>query len=739
MRILSFLLATSLFSSTALIPLNLNTSAYAQEQHTPLRVVILPFENLTQKSEDQWLSNSFAESLTMGLLQVKALEVIERSQIKQIMKEQSFSQTDLVDPSSAPKLGKLMGAQIVVIGSYQKVGQQLQANVRLVDTETGQIDPQRFARINGNFEQIFDLQEDLAQKLIQNLNVQAQPQELKDMQTLLKATQSPEAYRFYQEGVELLRSGSTTKLEPAAQAFHQALNIDPNYVLPYAGLTEVHSRKAQRYMKMMVLPGKEKNYINDEQEARKYANKALSINSELPEVLRALAMLDWETDHRERALNRIKKAIEINPRDVDSLLAYLQFRLGEEGFKLEYQTITNELKALGANPDNPWLQFMLATLSLPSAIQQGQDMTLQVNLLQQAQKKLPRNPKIPFVLSTLLNYQGNREQALLEMQTAEDLSADFPELLASIAQIRSLLFQQHEAALKLSEKAIALAPNLIMSQQTRAEILYKMGRKDEANRIYEQLLKTSPENLLVMLSQSNSLTNSGDFSAANVILKKALQLVQEQGDKDLRPAVAFSLATTHVLLKEFDQALPLLLEVKEEPLFMLMTYMLLAQVYDALKDYSAALETFSTLLSISPTMRENPDMQNTYYKYYLLVAHQKEPQNAKILNDLGQKLLILQEYSDALDYLNKALALEPDNPVVNGNLGYLHLQINNLPEARAFLQRAVELNPGYAKAWYNLGLVRQQMGNRDNARSAFERVLTIEPDNEKALEALKQL
>jgi len=739
MRFLPLFMTTLLLSSTTTLPLNLKTTAYAQTQEPPLRVVILPFENLTQKPEDQWLSNSFAESLTMGLLQVKALEVIERSQIKQLMKEQSFAQTGFVDASSAPKLGRLMGAKVVIIGSYQKVGPQLQANVRLVDTETGQIDAKRFARINGSFNQIFDLQEDLAHKLIQNLEVQAQPEEIKEMKTIFKATQSPEAYRLYQEGVELLRNGGTSRLDDARQAFHQAIKTDENYALPYAGLTEVHAKKAQRYMKMMVLPGKEKDYVNDEQEARKYANIALKLNPDLPEVLRGIAILDWEMDQKEQAMKKIKRAIQLNPRDVDSLLAYLQFRLASEGFRLDYPTLSNELTTLGADPDNPWLQFMLATISMPMAIQSGQPMDLQIKLLRQAQSKLPNNPKIPLVLSSILLYQKKIDQSQAEMQKAEDLSQDNPEFLSSIAQMRSILFQQHERALELSNRSIAMAPELIMSQQTRAEILYKLGRKSEADQEYARLHKMSPNNLLVMISQSNSLITSGNYKKAQEILKKCQKLVETQQNKDLRPVILFSLGITYTVLKEYEQALPLLLEVKEEPLFMQMVHLKLAEVYDALKDYPAALETFSTLLSISPQMKEIPSVKNKYYKYYLLVEHQKDPNNARILNDLGQKLLFLNEYLEAQNYLFKALDLEPDNPVINGNLGYLYLKMDLFPEALEHLQRAVELKADYIKAWYNLGLTHKQMGNIENARAAFNKILLLQPGHEKAIEALTDL
>lgn len=740
MHLLPLLLSGLILSS----PLSLTVASTAlaqaeQQEQAPLRVVILPFENLSQNPADDWLSQSFAESLTMGLLPVHALQVIERNQIKEVLREQHFGQNERVDAESAPKLGKLLGAKVVIIGSYQKVGDQLQANVRFVDAETGRIDTERYARIQGSFDQIFDLQDELAHKLIQNLNVQAQPQELQKMQTVLKATHSPEAYRFYQQGVQLLRDGGYAQMDEARQAFEQARKADPNYALAYAGLAEIHARRAQRTFKILVLPGQKDQYQNDAELARQYANKALTLNPDLPEVLRALAWLDWESGKKEAAMAKLTHAIHLNPRDADSLLAYLQFRMDKDGFKLDYSQLSQELQALGADPQNPWLQFTLAAVSMPQAIQNGQDLKLQADLLEQAKQKLPHNPKITLILSSILTYQGKKEAALVEMQKTEDLSQDFPEMLATVASMRSQLFGQHEKALKICDQAIAQAPQLITSQQTRAEILYRLHRNQEAEALYTHLEQESPDNLMLMISHSTSLMLSGQPEKSKEILERAMQLKDAPMAQELKPALQFSLGNTYAVLNEYAKARPLLEAVLNDPLFAMGGYLALTRIYDAQQDYAALLKATSALMALSPPMRQNPFVQNHYRKAYLELALQKDPNNAALLNDLGQVLLLLHDYPAAQIQLKKALQLDPDNPVINGNLGYFYYSTQDFSMAQTYLERAVTLKPDYVKAWYNLGLTYRQAGQNAKARSAFEKVLQLDPQHEQAQAELKQL
>ncbi|PKL77762.1 MAG: hypothetical protein CVV27_04635, partial [Candidatus Melainabacteria bacterium HGW-Melainabacteria-1] len=100
------------------------------------RIVVLPFRNLSQQAADNWLAESFSESLIMGMGQAGGLRLIERSELQAVVKEQALMQSILADAAQAPRLGQLMGAEYIVVGNFQRIGGQIQANVRLVNAST---------------------------------------------------------------------------------------------------------------------------------------------------------------------------------------------------------------------------------------------------------------------------------------------------------------------------------------------------------------------------------------------------------------------------------------------------------------------------------------------------------------------------------------------------------------------------------------------------------------------------
>ncbi|MBF2052026.1 MAG: hypothetical protein IGS03_01010 [Candidatus Sericytochromatia bacterium] len=52
-----------------------------------MRIAILPFKNLSRQSDDEWLSEAFAESLSLSLLRVKDLQQVERGRLQQVLQE----------------------------------------------------------------------------------------------------------------------------------------------------------------------------------------------------------------------------------------------------------------------------------------------------------------------------------------------------------------------------------------------------------------------------------------------------------------------------------------------------------------------------------------------------------------------------------------------------------------------------------------------------------------------------
>ncbi|MBA7626250.1 hypothetical protein ES703_33695 [subsurface metagenome] len=64
---------------------------------------------------------------------------MDRQNIAKILKEYEFQQSDLTDESTAVEIGKLSGADIIVIGSISYVGKLYYLNIKLISVETAEI------------------------------------------------------------------------------------------------------------------------------------------------------------------------------------------------------------------------------------------------------------------------------------------------------------------------------------------------------------------------------------------------------------------------------------------------------------------------------------------------------------------------------------------------------------------------------------------------------------------------
>lgn len=80
-----------------------------------------------------------AARMTTELIKMKNLRVVERKQIQKILTELNLQSTGVVDPDSAKKLGKVLGADLLVVGSLDELpGKLLEINLRLASVESGE-------------------------------------------------------------------------------------------------------------------------------------------------------------------------------------------------------------------------------------------------------------------------------------------------------------------------------------------------------------------------------------------------------------------------------------------------------------------------------------------------------------------------------------------------------------------------------------------------------------------------
>ena len=110
-----------------------------------------------------------ANWLTAALVQTDKFDVKERLSLDQVLSEQAMSQTGLIDPKTAAKVGSTYGVEAIVTGSVVRLDERLPIyiSVRMIDTTTGTILKyiQGKAQSLGDLERtVFRLAEDLSGK-----------------------------------------------------------------------------------------------------------------------------------------------------------------------------------------------------------------------------------------------------------------------------------------------------------------------------------------------------------------------------------------------------------------------------------------------------------------------------------------------------------------------------------------------------------------------------------------------
>lgn len=104
-------------------------SSLAQQQPQKKRVAVLDFDYGTVRSyvtaiwgSDQDVGKGIADLLVQKLVQDGKYRVIERKALDKILVEQNFSNSDRADPTTAAKIGKVLGVDAIIIGSITKFG-----------------------------------------------------------------------------------------------------------------------------------------------------------------------------------------------------------------------------------------------------------------------------------------------------------------------------------------------------------------------------------------------------------------------------------------------------------------------------------------------------------------------------------------------------------------------------------------------------------------------------------------
>jgi len=207
-------------------------------------LAIMPFTNISGQKENDWLCTGIAESISTKLGSLPYFSLVERLRLAEAMKEIELGQTGLISESTAAQTGQMAGAEELVIGSFQVVGQTIRINARFLKVE--EATAHTTAEATGKLDQIFELQDKIVASFLANMSLPLNDQE----KSLLaaKPTNSPEAFQLYSRAMDTYTpEGKAQSDEQRIALLDQSTRIDPNFAPAYISLGDIYFQTRQDY------------------------------------------------------------------------------------------------------------------------------------------------------------------------------------------------------------------------------------------------------------------------------------------------------------------------------------------------------------------------------------------------------------------------------------------------------------------------------------------------------------
>lgn len=131
-------------------------------------VSVMYFESQSKDEELSFVGKGLADMLITDLVAWEGVRVVERTRVEEVLKELDFQQSKYVDKKTAAKLGNVLGADYLVVGSLMPSGDKLTVEARLVKPLT--FETVVTAREQDSKDKIFDIEQRLANQLVAKID-----------------------------------------------------------------------------------------------------------------------------------------------------------------------------------------------------------------------------------------------------------------------------------------------------------------------------------------------------------------------------------------------------------------------------------------------------------------------------------------------------------------------------------------------------------------------------------------
>jgi TolB-like protein/DNA-binding winged helix-turn-helix (wHTH) protein len=180
-------------------------------------LAILPFLTNDESGESRFFANGMHDDLLTQLAQLHSLRVISRTSVGEYRgREMNIRQ-----------IGRQLGADAILEGGVQRIGDYIRINMQLIDAETDtHLWAEQYDR-ELTPANIFEVQSEIARSVAEAMHSTLTPEDVGHLSVI--PTQNMAAYRAFHEAMQM--RGDVTIRGPAyLAALERAVQLDPDFV-----------------------------------------------------------------------------------------------------------------------------------------------------------------------------------------------------------------------------------------------------------------------------------------------------------------------------------------------------------------------------------------------------------------------------------------------------------------------------------------------------------------------------
>ena len=447
--------ASILFAAVSILLIAVTVSHYVGKESEkkltvgPIQsIAVLPLANFSSDPAQEYFTDGLTDELITELARIGTLRVISHTSVA-VYK---------TSHKRVPEIGRELHVDAVVEGTVERVGDRVRIRTQLIQAATDQhLWAESYDR---NLSDILRLESDVARDIARQIGYRTS-----DAHTQLTAQRpiSTEAHENYLKGCYRWNQRTEAGLRAGIGHFQKAIELEPSYAQPYAGLADCYIMLAN----WSFMPGSEA-YPKAEAAAR----KALEIDDRLAEAQTSLAyatfLYDWDWNGAEK---KFRRAIELNPNYATAHHFYSIYLMASA----RHSEALAEIKR--AQELDPLSMIINSVVGWISYEARHYDLAIQ-----QCEKAVEMDPSYAparLNLGMIFLKTGEYQKATAQFERARALAGDEGIVLAYLAQARAYSGDRGEA-LKILHRLQNPSKSGFVSPWDLALIYVALGDKKNA-------------------------------------------------------------------------------------------------------------------------------------------------------------------------------------------------------------------------------------------------------------------